>query len=76
MMLKWHVANVFSMCVLHFDLRTLILTFFFLKFLHCAMAKRGWGAWHLSSCRVYATATDDFENDLPQIEHLSVFSPV
>ena len=23
------------------------------------MAKRGWEAWHLFPCRVYATATDD-----------------
>ena len=34
------VANVCSVCVLYFDVRTLILTFLLL-FLHCAVAQKG-----------------------------------
>ena len=43
MMLKWQVANVFSMCVIHFDLRTQILTFFTHSFCIVPWPKGDWG---------------------------------
>ena len=58
MMLKWQVANVFTVCVIHFDRRTQILTFSTHIFALCH-GQKGVGARHIFPCRVYATATDN-----------------